>query len=79
MGVICGVFGTLGGIYWIATEVLEAPIWLAILLDIVVFVTLFSIWVRKANADIRAEEAREREARAAAKQTGTKAPNKKED
>ena len=55
------------------------PIWLAVLLDLAVFVTFFTIWVRKANAAIRAEEESERAARAAAKQTNANAPDKKRD
>ena len=77
---IGSVFAVLSGIYWITTELLDAPVWLAVLLDVVVFVTLFSIWVRRANAAIRAEEAQARAAALTdAKKTGGKASDKKRD
>lgn len=77
---IGSVFAVLSGIYWVTTELLDAPVWLAVLLDVVVFVTLFSIWVRRANAAIRAEEAQARAAALAdAKKTGSKASDKKRD
>ena len=76
---IGSVFAVLSGIYWITTELLDAPVWLAVLLDVVVFVTLFSIWVRRANAAIRAEEAQARAAALADAKTGGKASDKKRD
>ena len=52
---VLGVFATLFAIYWVLAELLEAPVWLAILVDVAFFVTCFATWVRRENAQIRAD------------------------
>ena len=73
---IATVVITLYGVYRAAREVFGAPLWVAIMLDVAIFVGVFTTWVKRTNAAYREME---RKALEAAKNTAGKPADKKRD